>query len=411
MKNQTLFLHGNKRRIAVFIAALWSTYSVAKTPSIDNPAISAVVDGYYQSADRVLGTPEGFGLGETEVAISANIDDLFYGKVTTVLEVQDGETEVELEEAFIQTLGLPAGMGVRGGRFLSDIGYLNNQHPHSDSFVERPGVYRAFLGNHYFDTGLRFNYLAPTDIYWLLGTEAFAGNSLRAADETGERDYDAVGVYTAYTKLGGDIGDSSSWQLGLNYLRNENGRLSAHEEHDEVIPEDESAHTEDAHGHSHDVAYTGENMYGVDLVYKWAPQGNYKYQHLTLSGEYFRVMDFKPQELHLQEDSHEAGNDQDEQSKDYMQGWYASAVYQFSPNWSAGVRYGEIDTQLMHDEHFDAQTLSETDVMLAWHHSHFSTVRLQYTRQNGTNFDGLTDDNIFTLQYVMTLGAHGAHQF
>ena len=82
---------------------------MAQDPTLTNPAISAVLDGYYQTADRPMAErQEGFGLGETELALSANIDDMFYGKVTTIIENHDGDTEVELEEAFIQTLAMPA---------------------------------------------------------------------------------------------------------------------------------------------------------------------------------------------------------------------------------------------------------------------------------------------------------------
>ena len=393
------------RLSAVALAcAFLPNLSFAADPTLTNPAISAVLDGYYQNAERPMAERvEGFGLGHTELALSANIDDMFYGKLTSVIEVHDGETEVGLEEAFIQTLGMPYGFSMRGGRFLSDVGYLNNQHVHTDAFSDRPAAYRAFLGSHYFDDGVRLDYVAPTDLYWTMGIEAFKGDSMRAEDEHGEREFKNVGVYTAYTKLGGDIGVSSSWMLGLSYLRNENGRLTAHEEHEEAVVAEE----EHDHDHSHGVNYTGENTYIADFVYKWAPQGNYKYQHLTLSGEYFRVSDYAP----LEEHDHDLVDDHDTSKPDAHTGWYLSSVYQFSPNWSAGVRYGQVDTHLLHDEHFDAQKLKETEVSLAWHHSHFSTVRLQYTNQQGTNFDGITDDNVITLQYVMTLGAHGAHQF
>lgn len=384
--------------------AFFSINAYAEDSSLTNPAISAVLDGYYQNTERPMSERvEGFGLGHTEVAMSANIDDMFYGKLTAVIEVHDGETELGLEEAFIQTMAMPYGLSMRAGRFLSDIGYLNNQHVHTDAFSDRPAAYRAFLGSHYFDDGLRVSYVAPTDLYWTMGAEAFKGDSMQAADEHGERDYKTIGVYTAFTKIGGDAGVNGSWQAGLSYLRNENGRMTA-EEHDDHAAVQE----EHDHDHSHSAQYTGENTYVADFVYKWAPNGNYKYQHLTLSGEYFRVTDFKPlEEGHDDHDEH----DHDDAGKDYQDGWYLSGVYQFSPKWSAGVRYGQVDTQLMHDDHFDPQKLKETEVSLAWHHSHFSTVRLQYTNQQGTNFEGIEDDNVITLQYVMTLGAHGAHQF
>ncbi|WP_394204568.1 hypothetical protein [Shewanella waksmanii] len=386
--------------------AMVSLSASAQDSSLTNPNISAVLDGYYQTGERPMAERvEGFGLGHTEFAISANIDDMFYGKVTAILEMHDGETELGLEEAFIQTLAMPGGFSVRAGRFLSDIGYLNNQHVHTDSFSDRPAAYRAFLGSHYFDDGVRLDYVAPTDLYWAMGVEAFKGDEMRAEDEHGEREFENVGVYTAYTKFGGDIGTSSSWQVGLSYLRNENGRLTAHEEeHGE-----HEALADDGHGHDHSHAarYTGENTYIADFVYKWAPDGNYKYQHFTLSGEYFKVTDFAPLEDHdHEEEEHDVHG-----SPDDLTGWYLSGVYQFSPNWSAGLRYGEVDTQELHEDHFHGQKLKETEVSLAWHHSHFSTVRLQYTNQRGTNFEGFEDDNIITLQYVMTLGAHGAHQF
>ena len=396
----------NTRVSLLALACAFSSYSAfAADSSLTNPNISVVLDGYYQTGDRPMAErEEGFGLGETELALSANIDDMFYGKFTTTLEMHDGETEVNLEEAFIQTTGLPSGFSIRAGRFLSDIGYLNNQHPHTDSFSERPAVYRAILGGHYFDDGIRVNYVAPTDLYWTMGLEAFKGEKMRAVDEHEEREFDNVGVYSAFTKFGGDIGIDSSWQLGLGYLRNENGKTFA-EEHD---PAEEEAEDEHAHeGHSHSASYTGENTHVTDFVYKWAPNGNYKYKHLTVSGEYFRVTDiFAMEPGHIPEADHE-----DISTDDYHQGWYISSVYQFSPSWSAGLRYGEVDANLIHEDHLETQTLEESELSLAWHSSHFSTVRLQYTHQKGINFDGFEDDNILTLQYVMSLGAHGAHQF
>lgn len=378
----------NKQKIMTFLGLNFYAL-VASADMIDNPAISLVLDGYYQTQNRALSERiKGFGLGETELALSANVDDKFFGKLTTVLEANSQNTEILLEEAFIQTLALPAGFTIRGGRFLSDVGYLNRLHLHTDSFVERPAPYRAFLGGHYFDDGLSGSYLFPTDLYWSVGIEAFKGDKLRAEGE--DSHFDTVGVYTFNTKFGNDFGDDSSWQLGLSYLRNENGRLIHHDN-------DGDADHHDEDGHSHNVAYTGENTYIADFVYKWAPDGNYKYQHLTLSGEYFKVTDVLPHgETSVYDD---------------YDGWYVSSVYQLSPQWSTGLRYSEISTFIEDEnEQFDKQRLREADVMLAWHHSHFSTLRFQYSRQSTTHFSN-TEENVFTLQYVMTLGAHGAHQF
>ncbi|MFT6418956.1 MAG: hypothetical protein ACJAUY_001602 [Cognaticolwellia sp.] len=392
-------INPTKVTAALILSGALPLLSFAQTPTLSNLTVSAVLDGYYQSEDRLMTErAKGFGLGETELAFSASIDDMFFGKLTTVFESHEGETEVNVEEAFIQTMALPNGFTVRAGRFLSDIGYLNNQHLHTDAFTSRPSAYRAFLGGHYFDDGLRVSYIAPTDLYWTMGAEVFSGDSLRAEDESGEREFDSTGVYTAFTKIGGDIGIESSWQLGASYLRNENGLLTP-EEHDE----------EGEEAHAHSASYTGKNTFVADFVYKWAPNGNYKYQHLTLSAEYFRVSDFMVPEL--DEEHLSAEHDEEGSVNDYHQAWYVSGVYQFSPSWSAGLRYGKLNTQVLHEEHFDQQTLKETELSVAWHNSHFSTVRVEFSHQSNIGFDNAENDNVITLQYVMALGAHNAHQF
>ncbi|MCL1079437.1 hypothetical protein D5R81_11545 [Parashewanella spongiae] len=383
----------------------------AKNPQDSGLNISGVLNGYYQNSEKVLSEKaEGFGLGETELALSGAVDNAFYGKLTSVIESADGDTEFEIEEAFIQTQALPNGFSVRAGRFMSDIGYLNNQHLHTDAFVDRPAAYRAFLGSHYFDDGVRIDYIAPTDIYWAIGIEAFKGQKLQAEELKGEAK--SVGAYTFYNKFGGDIGNSSSWQLGLSYLRNENGQAFAAEHHDDEADHDEHEdHHNDEHegehdheeqaGHNHGASFTGKNLFSADVVYKWAPQGNYKYQHLTLSGEYFRLTDiFLAEEI-----EHQSELDKDHQA------WYISGVYQFSPQWSTGVRYGRIDTYHLHEEVLESASLKETELQLSYHHSHFSTIRLQYTHQDGTEMFLPTNENSITLQFIMTLGAHSAHQF
>ncbi|MGM0767957.1 MAG: hypothetical protein ACQEV6_08025 [Pseudomonadota bacterium] len=351
-----------------------------------NPDVSVILDGYYKQNHTALShRDEGFGLGHTELSLSSPIDDLFEGRLTAVLENHEGETELELEEAFLQTTGMPYNLSMRGGRFLSQVGYLNSRHLHEDDFVERPAAYRALLGSHYFDDGLRLNLLLPTPFYWQIGAEAFDGGRLSEGDED-------IGVYTLNTRFGGDISRSQSWQAGLSYLNNRQVHGEHGDDHDEG--HDDHDHGDHDHGgHSHGAGYTGENLYIADLVWKWAPGGNNREQQLTLSGEY----------LHVDDLNEHAGSD------DVHEGWYASAVYQFAPQWSAGARYGEVELKEAHGDHFHDQELKETDVMLAWSHSHFSTVRLQYTHQEAHGFEKA--DNTVMLQYVMSFGAHGAHGF
>ncbi|MET4706834.1 hypothetical protein [Endozoicomonas lisbonensis] len=432
--------------LAVFLGYLSTSHAIDFDPNY-----SLILDGHYKSEKSALSEMDkGFGLGHVELSISSPIDDLFFGKLTAVLHTHDSKTEVEAEEAFIQTLALPGGLSARAGRFLSDFGYLNSQHTHADSFTERPAVYRALLGSHYFDDGVRVSYLMPTDIYWNIGAEAFSGKKMRADNI---KDPDSVGVYNFFTKIGGDFNHEHSWQIGFNYLRNENGTSpwsrpaefhahnlhhkhhdeEEHHHHDHHEHNDDEEHHHDSHHehhekehhhkqhgeslqhsdgnhnhhsnhhhghdhhHCHKASYTGKDLYGVEAVWKWAPEGNYKYRHLSLSAEYLQARNI-------------TDNKTIKSSDDKHDGWYLSSVYQFAPQWATGIRYGEFNGLKFEDDHHHKHSLQETELMLSWSHSHFSTIRLQWTHQKGKGLEHI-NDNIITLQYVMSLGAHDAHQF
>ena len=143
-----------------------------------NPAISAVLVGTYSRqntnpADFAIqgfrigdesGPPDrGFALGETEVTLSGSVDDKFRAQATIAFVMGD-EVEVELEEIFIESLSMPYGLTAKAGRFFSGIGYINEKHTHTDSFLERPLVYQTiFGGNQLADEGLQLRWLAPTE--------------------------------------------------------------------------------------------------------------------------------------------------------------------------------------------------------------------------------------------------------
>ena len=162
----------------------------AKTTSnAFNPAISLILDGKLASLSKDPGTyalpgfargaetglgDKGFRLGESELVMSANIDDKFYGQFTAALTA---ENTTEVEEAFFETLDLGKGFTVRGGRFFSGIGYLNSLHAHAWDFVDQPLVYRALLGNQYKDDGAQLRWVAPTDLFLEFGAEAFRGGN------------------------------------------------------------------------------------------------------------------------------------------------------------------------------------------------------------------------------------------
>ena len=381
-----------------------------------NPAISLILDGRYTEFDEKkltayelpgfmvggeAGLPEkGFNSGHTELSLSANVDDKFYGKFTAAIVEEEGSTELELEEAYLETLGLGNGFTIKGGKFFSGLGYLNQVHAHAYDFVDVPLVYQAMLGGKLLDTGVQARWLAPTEMYLEFGVELTSGKTFPGGENT-----DGNEANTLFVKTGGDINESNSWQLGLSRYSTEfdgHRAAGAHSHGEEEGGDEESTAL---HGGEVDI-----NV--VDFVYKWAPDGNATERNFKFQMEYFS-RDEKGTVEHMH------GTDEEESSLDAEQkGFYASAVYQFMPKWRAGVRYGQLESKATGS---DVEVLEETELvtteepeevafMVDFSHSEFSRFRLQVTDLELNKEENLSD-KIYSIQYIMSLGAHGAHKF
>ncbi len=227
--------------------------------------------------------------------------------------------------------------------------------------------------------GLRASWIAPTPLFLELGTELNWGGGFPASANAES----SPGAWTLYTKLGGDVGTSNSWQVGLSHI-------SA-----DAVDRAAGHHEEDAEPDT----FTGDSDLTVlDFVWKWAPDGNSAIRNFKIQGEYFA----------RSESGDFAGipydGDQD--------GWYLQGVWQFAPRWRVGLRHDTADADsgplLAGTELEDPGRSSSRDsVMLDWSPSEFSRLRLQYAN------DRVLDDTDqqWLLQYIMSVGAHGAHQF
>jgi hypothetical protein len=381
-----------------------------------NPAISLILDGRYTDIDNSelslpgfqlggeAGLPSsGFSTGHNELSISANIDDKFYGSLNTAIVYEDGETEIELEEAYIETLKLGSGFTVKGGKFFSGIGYLNGIHDHAHDFVDRPLVYDAIFGGHLSDTGLQARWVAPTDTYLSLGTEITAGSEFPGGENA-----DNNKGSTFFVKTGGDFSASSSWQLGASYYQTEFDVREAGGHH----------HGGGAAAADNELLNGEVDVTGIDFVYKWAPNGNSKSTSFTFQTEYFVKNEKADAEFT------EGTNSAEASYVGEQTGFYVQGVYQFMPAWRMGVRYDRLqadnkvtnfsDLGIDRDEFLEESGLGaegdpeKTSVMLDYSPSHFSRIRLQYSQLD--NGHEATND-IITLQYTMILGSHGAHAF
>ena len=346
------------------------------------------IDGFIPSGGEVGPPKKGFSLGESELAISANVDHLFRADARFALAEDDGAGVVEVEEASIQTLALPEGLKLKAGRFLSGIGYLNQQHPHEWDFADAPLVYKAFLGPRLQNDGAQLRWVAPTPFFLEFGTEVASGESYPGA----ERGKNGAGLWTAFVHTGGDVGESGAWQAGLSHV---------HANPRERQFEDNGLTN----------AFSGRSQLWVAaFVYKWAPQGNSRDTSFKLQGEYFQRRE-KGDLTHDLEGAALTSASRFRQSGSYLQ-----AVYQFMPRWRVGVRgdwlnAGTVDLGSLSSAELPilgAYSPRRQSAMLDWSPSEFSRVRLQLSRDKSRADEA---DNQVWLQYIMSLGAHGAHKF
>jgi hypothetical protein len=377
-----------------------------------NPAISVIltgtyanlsqdpdtyaIAGFFPGGDEIGPGDRSFSLGESEVTFSASVDPYFTAALTAALS---GEGDLSVEEAFARTTALPAGLSVKGGRFFSGIGYLNEKHAHAWDFVDQPLAYQAFFGGQLKQDGLQVKWLAPTDLFLEFGAEA--GNGEHYPGTRGNTN--DLGTYALFAHVGGDLGDSIGWRAGLSWL--------------DADATDRTYEDVDALGLPVVNAFTGQSRTWIaDATFKWAPGGDARRKALDLQAEFMR----REEDGRLAYDVEGAAVDGSYDSR--QDAWYVQAVYRFAPRWRAGVRYDALDSGdprigLVRDGTLSLDdfpllmpaTPSRITLMADWSPSEFTRLRAQYAWDDARD-SGNTDEQ-WLLQYIYAIGAHGAHKF
>jgi hypothetical protein len=393
------------------------TPSVASRQSSQNafnPAISLILDATYgkfqqdptkyaitgfQPAGATSPGDRSFSLGESELFITSNADQVFMGALNLSLH---GDDTVSVEEAYFQTIALGHGLVLKGGRFFSGIGYQNSVHAHAWDFVDSSLVQRTFLGDNYGDDGLQLTWVAPLPVFVEVGGALGRGRNLVGTFNAGgltanDLNKNGAGSGSAFLHVGDDVGVSNSYRAGISYLQTSTGP--------NAFP---LADFDTVTGVTNTFSNTQIRLYGADFVWKWAPEGNYQYQNFKFVAEWFQIH----REGDLTFDT--TGAAVTGPFTQTQSGWYVQGAYQFHPYWRAGLRYDQLQKGS-----FDgginsanimpiAYTPKRYSAMIDWNPSEFSRIRLQYNEDMSQQ--NLTDHQIF-LQYIFSLGTHGAHKF
>ncbi len=417
-----------------------------------NPAISVILDGTYAHFSDHIDDPagfesghghgghghgghgisEGFNLREAEITFTGSVDPYFDMMVMASVS----ESDIELEEAFITTRSLPAGLQVKAGKFLSDVGYINKHHIHDWYFVDQPWMRELMFGDEGLnEVGAQLSWLAPFDTYTRFGLEVLEGTSPGVASYIGDgrhemvtvlpgdsnqpvrnrwradknlRDRDGPRLFTGFVKWAPDLGFDHAMQLGAfggisQVWQNEEGHSSGRLE-----------------------TWDGDSQFiGADLVYKFGRGGLLGDGNFVLQAEYvYRELDVEYQSRQFTDFSNLAltGPSDDPDRRDQLwkqDAFYLQGVYGFAPRWNAGLRVDGVGlTNRAFDDGTDAlgRRGMRDDLDASWRYSGQVTFApTEFSRLRGqisyNDIAGGHEAWQFMLQYNMSLGVHGAHAF
>jgi len=358
--------------------------------SASNETLLSLQDGGHDPRRR------GFTLQQLEVSMVGNVDPYFRGEVHVLffLDPTEGETEVELEEAFLQTLALPGDLQIEAGHFFTEFGRHNPQHPHQWQFVDQPVVLGRFFGpDGQRAPGFRVSWLAPTDFFLevhlgmqnaegetmpsFLGNEEVGEERAVAGRPFVERPVQSLAefVYLVRVETSFDLTEDWTAVFGASGLFGPNA----------TGPDGRTI------------------IYGIDVYLKWRPAAaDQGWPFLTFQAEFLGRS--------YRADAFDDGVDVFARETFDDQGLYAQVIFGWRRPWSTGFRVGygsgegiEANGDPLRDDRLRLSWL------LAYHPSEYSRLRLQV---NYDDADFLPDDEVSVWIVIeIGLGAHPAHTY
>lgn len=322
-----------------------------------------------------------------ELSLSSTVDHYFEAQTNLIFLIDsEGETVVELEEAFITTRGLPGGLQLKAGQFFTEFGRQNKQHPHTWAFVDQPIILsRLFGGDGLRSQGVRLAWLMPTNWYSevYLGAQNANGETVTSfLFAPGEE----VGGHTLTDRSSKNFSDqlySARWLNGLDLLET----LSMNIGLSGLMGPNSSGNN------------TNTVIYGADLYLKWQP---------LRSQRGFPFVAWHTEFLERDYDAEDVSDPSRETLKD--SGGFTQVLWGFKPGWVAGLRYGF--ARAAGDSVSDPlrDTRRRLSPNMTWYPSEYSKVRLQYNYDKSEYLTDNTNHSLW-LQVEFSIGSHAAHTF
>lgn len=315
----------------------------------------------------------GFNFQQLELSLSSVVDPYFRFNANLVFAL----TGVEIEEAYVTTLDLPANLQVRAGQFLTRFGRINPTHPHAWDFTDQPfAIGRVFGAEGNRGVGLELSWLTPLPWYVeVLGSATDASGEATARSFLGSGggrvvsplDFQFTGAVKQFFPLSEDL--SLLWGLS-------------------------SATGPNASGYRN---YT--NVFGTDVYLKYRPTTVASNTVLSLQAEVLYRRRQVPEDV----------------LSDFT--GYAQALWRFSKRWATAARYEfgtparDRDGRIAPDP-LDADWTAHRQRLsanLSFWPTEFSRLRLQAATDR-VGWRDAPDYSVF-LNLEAVMGAHGAHSF
>jgi hypothetical protein len=338
----------------------------------------------------------GFTFQQAELSLLGAVDGYFSGEAHLLYFIDgEGESQFEVEEAFLTTQSLPYNLELEVGQFLTEFGRSNPLHPHAWMWQDQPVVNSRFFGPDAMrGTGARASWLTP--LPWFSELHVGAQNAF------GEGMYSFLASEEAFEEapIGGrEFVEQDPRSLDdLVYLVR---WLNSWDPSETVAAALGFSGAFGPNATGHDAT---TRIYGADLVLKWRPP------HQRRGWPFFI---FEAEALRR---DYEAA-DQPDAPGDTLHDWgfYAQGLWGLRPRWAVGLRteyatasgssVGGTDVDFLRDDRFRLSPL------VAFYPSEFSRIRFQYNYDRADHLDSPDDAHSFWLGFEIGLGAHPAHRF
>ncbi|HAA55852.1 MAG TPA: hypothetical protein DCE42_13905 [Myxococcales bacterium] len=322
----------------------------------------------------------GLNLQQLELVFEAAVDPYFTAAIVLSLVEVDGGFELEIEEAYMQSLALPFSLQLKAGRYLSHVSRLASMHLHSLDFMTISLPVMFMIGGEMSHNAAELSWLAPTPFFLRFAAEASYGGSI-AYGVTDPSIPMFSGQVRAFFDLPGGLGLQIGGAVAQGVW---DRRLS-------------------------DASDLKKTLFTGHMLWRWRPPQSFRYQELKVMAEYIG--------MHSQCDVAKTDSSKpqyrqvclgvtEQDTERIFHGFTAKVIYRFAMRWQAGLRYEMLPGML---EPSARKPLERLSAMVHFAPTEFSQFRLQYDAVN--LFQSAEIGHAVWLQLQFSIGEHGAHKY